>query len=282
MSDSATLADFAITILAKKAEPRLRELLAEHGATGPEQVSKEIAGEIFRRAIIETAGLYFPEAQIEALSHGLRSFLHPEFFKSLERAKAQLSSNKDAFAMCLGIDLAVVLAGFGLPVAPFDRKIPQILATPSNDLDTVITAFRNRKTAFVGYSVSDLPFYMLITDCVRTLRHRLNTSPELADLRILFERTGQSIGDPGVAFKHALILFPREAGDRISTIMLNDPSPNSGSIALFAGWRTDAGAEGAPNGGFLPVPMQFVSAAVNDLQVAFWIWRPVGVKAIVQ
>lgn len=280
MPNHQDLGIYAASVLFEKAEPRLRELLRQRGANSPRDVPQEVAANIFQQAIIETAGAHFPTAQLDALSHGFKSFFHPAFFPAVDRVRMQNKNITDAFAMASGIDLAVVLAGLGLPVAPFDRKTPRILAEPSNDLDEVATNFEKLKTAFVGYCPCDVPFYMLVTDCIRTLRTRFTTYPQLAELRTLIDRAGQPIEDPGTAFQHGLMLFSREPGDRISTVALNDPNPNAGSIALFAGWRTDTGPDGAPNGGYLPVPLQFVRAALNDIGVAFWIWRPVGVKSV--
>jgi len=61
--------------------------------------------------------------------------------------------------MTRGVYAAVVLAGFGLPVAPFDLLATRILAKPSNDIDTVLELFSSDKGALVGYNSCAAPFY---------------------------------------------------------------------------------------------------------------------------
>jgi hypothetical protein len=48
-----------------------------------------------------------------------------------------------------GVDAAVLLAGFGLAVAPFDFQ-HGILEKPTNDIDTVFAMFSRRPDALVG------------------------------------------------------------------------------------------------------------------------------------
>jgi hypothetical protein len=156
----------------------------------------------------------------------------------------------DAFEMTRGTYAAVVLAGYGLPVAPFDLEASRILAKPSNDIDTVLALFCRDKGAFVGYSVCDAPFYLLLTDCVQTLRQRVPVRPELSEVRKLFAR----VASP--------------------TVGLLDPDPMAGSIMLYAGWQIDGQPDGAPNDGYLPVPRQLLRAVVNDPTVAYSFWHP--------
>ena len=61
---------------------------------------------------------------------------------SYQRAVDILTSTRvrDAFDMTRGIYAAVVLAGFGLPVAPFDLARTRILGKLSNDIDTVLSS----------------------------------------------------------------------------------------------------------------------------------------------
>jgi hypothetical protein len=179
--------------------------------------------------------------------------------------------------MAKGVDGAVVLAAFGLPVAPFDRKMPRILGKPSNDIDTVLSLFSRWKTAFVGYNASAAPFYVLLTDCVRTLRQRVFSHPELTEIKKLFERPGTALPpEPGHSFTPGMALFAREPGDAISTVALLDPSPFAGSIMLYAGWETDGQTHGAPNSGYLPVPVQLLRAVVYEPAVAYSLCRPVA------
>jgi hypothetical protein len=95
--------------------------------------------------------------------------------------------------MARGIHAAVVLAGWGLPIAPFDLNAMRIKATPSNDIDVVQQMFSTEKGAYVGYNTCDAPFYVLLTDCVDTLRQLVPIHPSLAELRQLFARGGDSL-----------------------------------------------------------------------------------------
>ena len=268
-------------LLAERAEPRLRALLAEHGVQRPSELPRAVAAEIFRRALVETAAATAPNASLDALDHGMRSFLHPAFGGAFERIRALTSANFDAFAMASGADAAIVLAAFGLPVAPFDRKSPRVLAEPSSNIDKVITAFSKFKSAFVGYSACDLPFYMLVTDCIVTLMERVSVHSHLAGVRRLMDRAGEIPRPSGAPFQHGIMFFAREPGDRIETVVLKDPNPNKGSALLQAGWAVDGQPFGAPNGGYMPVPLQFLDAAIGDPAIAMWIWRPVGNRVFV-
>jgi len=145
-------ADKAGAILFEKAEPRLSALLAEHGALHPRELPPAVASEIFRRAVIETAGANFPTANHEALGHGIRSFVHPAFVPAWDQVRSSTAIGSDAFAMASGADAAVMLAGFGLRIAPFDFK-QGILEEPSNDIDAVLAMFSRWTNALVGTAV---------------------------------------------------------------------------------------------------------------------------------
>jgi hypothetical protein len=73
--------------------------------------------------------------------------------------------------MASGVDAAVLLAGFGLPVAPFVFR-HGMLEEPSNDIEAVLAMFSRRTEALVGYNSCDAPFYVLLTDCVRSFRSK--------------------------------------------------------------------------------------------------------------
>jgi hypothetical protein len=274
-------AEKAGALLAERAEPRLEALLGEHGARHPSELPRDVAAEIFRRALVETAAATAPGASLDALSHGLRSFANPAFGRAFDRVRTLAASEANAFAVAAGADAAIVLAAFGLPVAPFDRKALRILAEPSNDIDEVMGRFSKCKSAFVGYSVCDLPFYMLVTDCLVTLMERAPVHPRLAAVELLIDRVGGLPRGSGARFQHSLALFAREPGDRIDTVILPDPRPDKGSILLQAGWTVDGQHFGAPNDGYMPVPMQFLQHAISDPETAMWIWRPVGRRAFV-
>jgi hypothetical protein len=277
--DAITLA--ALDQVRRKAEPKLEAALTWHGVSSPDQLPQELAAKIFWDVLIQVAAENFPEAQLDALKHGTSAFQHPRFWPSFSRLKPLLTAPSDAFDFASGRDAAIVLAGLGLAVAPFDRKNLRVLSEPSNDIDEVVARFSKFKTAFVGYSPCDVPFYILITDCMQTMWPQIATGPELREVKKIVERAGTALPrGPFPSFMHGLILIPREPGDNISTVVLSNSSPHEGSIGLYAGWTTDGVREGAPNKGFIPVPLRFLEAAMEDPQIPMWIWRPIGVRMV--
>jgi len=277
--DEVTLAAFDAAM--QRAEPKLKAALKARGVSSPDELPPEVARQVFQEALVQTAAESFPNAQIDALNHGLTAFQHPLFGPAFSRVKAVLSGRTDAFEMVQGIDAAIVLAGFGLPVAPFDKKTPRILGELSNDIDTVANTFSRWKTALVGYSPCEVPFYMLVTDCMRTMCSQLTSRPELEEAKQAFERTGGRLpSGPFQEFQHGMVLIPRGVGDAASTVFLANSNRHQGSVGFYAGWTIDGTRCGVPNEGFVPVPLQFLRAASQDPQFAMWIWRPAGARII--
>lgn len=276
------MSEAALRALMQKAEPKLALALAQHGVESPDQLPAEIARKIFQETVIQTAVESFPGAQVDALEHGMSSFQHPLFSQAFGRLRKQLALPSDAFMVAAGVDAAIVLAGFGLPVAPFDRKQPRILAEPSNDIDKVAEAFARFKTAYVGYSPCDVPFYIVVTDCVKSMPSQIESREQLAPLREVLQGYGELVLEKGLReFQHGIVLVPRSSGETISTVFLSNPNVNEGSIGFFAGWKVGDVREGAPNDGFVPVPLQFLKAACKDPQIAMWIWKPAGVQVAI-
>jgi hypothetical protein len=256
------------------AEQRLAALMAKHGAQHPRELPRPLQNELAERALLEAAVTISPTANLEGLKHGFRSALHPAFFDAMERMALSCKGAGDAFEMVRGVHAAIVLAGLGLPVAPFDLETMLIKAKPSNDIDAVQALFAAHKGAYVGYSACAAPFYLLLTDCVSTLRRLVPVHPMFAELRQLLAREGDSLPpDPGLPFRHGMALLSRQAGEAISTVGLLDPDPMGGSIMLYAGWEVNSEPYGAPNEGYIPVSGQLLRAVVRDPTVAFWFWR---------
>jgi len=269
-----TPADKANTILFAKVERRLEALLAEHGAFDPNELPHALQFQLLQHAIIEAAATDFPAANLEMLQHGLHSFTHPAFKTAMERMRVSCKTAGDAFEMSTGIYAAIVLAGYGLPVAPFDLQAMRILAEPSKDIDAVRDLFSRDKDAYVGYSTCNAPFYVLLTDCVQSLRRLVPTHPWLSEVKELLTRTGQSLPpDPGQSFIHGSAVIARQPGDAISTVMLFDPRPTGGSVVLYAGGQVDGKPRGAPCEGYVPVPGQLLRAVVNEPSVAYSFWE---------
>lgn len=278
MFQSDHLADQAGAILFVTAEQRLAALLAQRGVLHPRELPHPLQGELAERTLLEAAATISPAANPEMLKHGFRSFTHPAFLEAMDRMVLSCKGGGDAFEMARGVHAAVVLAGLGLPVAPFELETMRIQGKPSNDIDAVQALFAADKGAYVGYSACNAPFYLLLTDCVRTLRQLVSVHPMLADLRQLFARgDGASLpADPGRPFEHGMAILGRQAGDAISAVALMDPDPLGGSIALYAGWEVNGEPCGAPNEGYFPVPGQLLRAVVRDPRNAqpFW-WNAI-------
>jgi hypothetical protein len=277
MLNRHALADKAGALLFEKADRRFDVLLAERGVSDPRELPRDLQVDILRRAMIEAAVENFPTADLEILDHGARSFSHPAFAPAWERMRLATKGGSDAFGMSRGVYAAVVLAGFGLPVAPFDLVTTRILAKPSNDIETVLELFSSDKGALVGYNTCTAPFYVLLTDCVQTMRRLVPTYPLLSEINLLVERSGASMPpDPGHSFRHSMALALRQPGDAISTVVLLDPNPAGGSIMLYAGWQIDGAPYGAPNDGYMPVPTQLLRAVVYDPAFAYALCHPVS------
>ena len=159
-----------------------------------------------------------------------------------ERVERQRESN--GVPCCRGLFLAYHdgrTVVFGLPVAPFDLQATRILAEPSNDIDTVLDLFSRNKGAYVGYSTCEAPFYLLLTDCVRSMRHLVPADRRLSGVKKLFARSNKPLPpDPGESFVHGSAIIARQPGDTISTVALIDPHPTGGishALCRLAGKR---------------------------------------------
>src|ERR1700730_5682809 len=150
MIDRHAFADRIGAPLFETAETRMGPLLAEYGVSHPRDLPRAVAGEIFARAVVETAAADFPTADLEQLAHGSRAFAHPAVLPARYRVKSLTATGSDAFLMASGVDAAVVLAGFGLPVAPFDWRTSRTIDKASNDIDTVLALVSRHKAAYVG------------------------------------------------------------------------------------------------------------------------------------
>jgi hypothetical protein len=278
-------ADEAGAPLYENVVPRVEALLAEYGASHPSELPHEVAAKILHSVLLKIVGPNCPTAALRLLIRAVRrcvrdisSFGHPAFFPAWERVRLSARAPANAFAMATGPDAAVVLAGYGFPVAPFEFGVGVgVLVEPSNDIDEVLAIFSRWTHAIVGYRSCDAPFYVLVTDCVRTLRERILSRPELSEARMLFERSGTPLpSDPGQGFVPGIAVMTRQPGDTISSVGLHDPNPQAGSIALHAGWQIDGKSYGAPDDGHSPVPLQLLRAVVDDPTFGHALSRPIS------
>jgi hypothetical protein len=155
-----------------------------------------------------------------------RSMSNPLYLPACKRARKQFELGHDAFLAATGSDCAIVMAGHGIPVAPFEKptapvKALRLLAPLSDDIDIVAKNFAEYPAASIGYSSCAAPFYILLTNCLRTLRKAIVSDNRLQEARQLVKRNGLRWPTGTIAsFQHAMFVFPREAGDRISMALV--------------------------------------------------------------
>lgn len=269
--------DDAALIFGSKVSPILQRKLSEHGVSDPKDLPRETAVKILLEASTEAALQHFPHANVGKLQQGIHAFTNPRFSAALMRAEAIVTRSTDAFEMCVGPDAAVVLAGFGIKVAPFDRRKRSIIGDLTNNVDEVYERFANLKTAFVGYSPSDAEFYVLVTDSLSDLKSKLKSSRQLKPVADVVSRAGGELPTgTGGAFQHFGAVFARWPDDQLETLFLEDAHPDRGSVLFQAGWRERETRRGAPNDGFLPVPLALLRGALADPKLAFWLTEPKG------
>jgi hypothetical protein len=279
-------AEEAFDALIEMAEPRFAAALVEQGGSAPSRIPNAQAAEIFGKVVLATAAQHAPEADLNALDQMIVEYVHrhPSFFlpvaraleqmtlagahplfrRAVQRARAQAQTTRDIFAPAVGPDCAIMMAGHGLPVAPLDKRSSRLLAPVSNDIGVVAQNFASFKTAYVGYSTCAAPFYLLLTDCVRTLRQRMLLDDRLKDVRRLIEPSNQRWPTDEHDKQQASVFFGRQPGDRFETIALMERNPHQWSIVLYAGWLEESEPMGAPCDGCVPVPLSLVRAVFAD------------------
>ncbi|MEA3539014.1 MAG: hypothetical protein U9R73_07790 [Pseudomonadota bacterium] len=222
--------------------------------------------------MIATAIKYFPDVNVEKLRTGFRNFSNPKFATALTDVRQWGKGKSEAFAPAVGASAAIVLAAFGVPVAPLDKRDGRILASPSVDLEVVAATFGRLKTALVGYEAHKAEFYVLSTDCVDTLRFKILTDAKFAEIKALLDRSGAILpARNGQRFRHFTALFSRWPDDKFSTMLLVDDHPDRGSVMFIAGWNANDIPMGVNNGGMVvALKSMVVEVAVNPAQ-AYWL-----------
>jgi hypothetical protein len=122
------LAERASAIFFERAERRLEALLAEHGVSNPDELPRSLQWQLLQQACVEAAAANFQQTNLAMMRHQLSSFGHSAFLGAMDRMIVSSKFPRDAFEMATGIHAAVVLAGYGLPVAPFHLTAMRIFA----------------------------------------------------------------------------------------------------------------------------------------------------------
>ncbi|UYN94372.1 MAG: hypothetical protein KIT25_20405 [Enhydrobacter sp.] len=250
--------------LLERATPRLHELLQEHGVQHLSELPHDVMTNVRQQAILQTVLTENPLANADALRQTLQSLDNPQFLQALRRLKSD-GPPADAFEPTAGMDAAILFSGLGLPVCPFDRFNPAPIGAPSSSIEEVARAFAKRKSAYVAYSPNLAPFYLLVTDCHRTLAEDGVRHPALAVVRDRVEEAMRSENlPPTERFRWAVIALPRMERDRVPHTIIENPRPDRGSFVLYAGWVEDGEMRGGPTSGYVPIPKQFLQVAATD------------------
>lgn len=247
-----------------RAVDRLNEKLAARGLTALDQTSVDVQEQFVREAITETAFLV-PGADLAMLNSILDGVFRSELRDALQAILPGLSAPFEALDFASGVDAALIMAFFGLPVAPMERGSGQITSPLSVDLGQVAADFDAIDADLVGYSTCEAPFYVLFTDCHDTVARLLRSEVKLDRIRTLFERDDLPLPeDRGTPFVHACWIFRRQRGDRVGGFMYMDPRTDWGSFFLFAGFMEDCQPKGGgEHGGLKPVPRQLLKALLQ-------------------
>lgn len=256
--------------LATKADPILAAKIRASGVADFRALGPDICGAMLKDSLIEAAAAHFSGIDISSFRRAVDACFDPVWMAAWSRAKQALDDRHGAFDMAVGPDLAVVLAGIGLEVVPLDKKTMQPLGEPSSDWREVSATFGRLKTAFVGYDTTTAPFHALLTDSLNLMVAALNTEPMLSSAAALARRVGYEFEPSPALFQHAALLFPRDETDRFETVALDDPRPDRCTVMFLSGWRADGNACGAPNDGFMAIPLQVAHAILNN--PAFFGW----------
>ncbi len=268
--------------LAARAEPKIQAALSARGVASVSELTREEASRIIEDALAATAVESFPTVDVAKMTLGFRNLLHPQFSSALVSVRRTLARGYGAFEHASGPEAAIILAGFGVQVAPLDKRTAQPLAALSNDVETVAANFNVRRTALVGYQADQVEFYVLATDCQRTLKERLASDRRMETIRVLMQRANVILPpDPGKRFQHLALLLARNEGDEVSSLAIEDHDPQRGSILFTAAWRDkDGGLHGIQNKGFVPALKSLIDRVANDMDVAHWLTEKKNSKTL--
>jgi hypothetical protein len=167
MCNSSDQVDNAIDAFSDHTAARVGALLDKYGLAIFDEDGRTIYDKLpysvkceVRRAYVETAREYFPTPDAERIAHFNLSALHPFYWKAHEWLSWLLAGQGPGSVVgsVAGIESAVVLAGYGLPVAPLDAVGRRIIGKPSNDIDTVLSLLRITKTLWWCTTSASRPF----------------------------------------------------------------------------------------------------------------------------
>lgn len=261
----------AFHVLASKANPILERLLKERGVADFKELTRAQAGEVLKASLMEAAVLNMPGLDLNALRRAVTAITDDTFTSAMGRLLAKRGEGHAAFDPAQGEDHAIVLAGWGVPVAPLDRRSGKIIGPVARNAGEAAKVFGRFKTAFVGYQPAAAPYHLMVTDCFNTMLLIINRHPGMAAFREALTRVGAPMptgrAEP---FKHAAIVAPKSPHDRVETFALEDPSPHSGSVMMTTGWLEDGEHMGVPQE-WLPFPRRVITEALHRADLAAFL-----------
>ena len=263
-SDHDAFAVMAGEAMLKRVGVVLTRKLEARGLAGLAAISPELQEQLYREAVMETA-IHMPGADLAMLNRVLDGIFRSDLSDAVRRLASQSGEPYDAFDFASGRDAAVLMAFFGLPVAPMERVSGAITSALTTEIDAVVAAFESSEADLVGYSSAQALFYVLITDCQDTVAQVLKSEPKAARIADLFQRDGLPLPEPlGTPFVKACWIFRRRPGDRVGGLMYIDPRQDWGSYFFFAGFMDGQEPRGAGDGGLKPVPRQLLYALLRS------------------
>ena len=263
--------------LAAAAEPILKRKLSDFGIVDFKTLGRDERARLFRESMLEAAALTNPMADFDMLRRSITAMTNDRFSRALAACRSDLSAKFGAFDPVQGREAGILLAGFGLPVMPLDRKTMSPLGAAASTIEGADEIFSRAKTAFVGYTPAQAPFHLMVTDCINTLQSMIIAHPAFAGIRSIMERDGRGLPKKSAPpFKHACLLVAKTAEDQVESYLHMDPSPNRGSAILVSGWMEDGIPSGTFANGVFFVPKQLLAEILDNPQLIGWLNQPTG------
>ena len=263
-SDFDAFALMAGKEMLKRVGAVLEGKLTARGVENFTALSPDIQEQLYRDAVMEAA-IHMPGVDLAMLNRVLDGIFRSDLSDAVQRLVRESGAPYDAFDFASGVDAAVLMAFFGLPVAPMERVSGALTAPLTTEIDAVVEAFETSQADLVGYASAQAPFYVLITDCQDTVAQLLTSEPKAARIADLFERDGLPLPKRlGTPFVKACWIFRRRPDDRVGGLMYIDPRDDWGSYFFFAGFMDGDEPKGAGDSGLKPVSRQLLYALLRS------------------
>lgn len=238
--------------------------LAERGVSDLGQLRRTEAEQLYRSALFEVAAKN-PTADLALLDRLVTALFRDDVMEALQRVRAEIANGYPPIRAAMGKDAALVLAFFGLPVAPLDLDTGDFLAPPSADFDQVAATFDAFPGATVAYSTCNAQFYVLFTECMNSLARMISEVSLGERVRALFERDNQPLPQANhQPLTRGCGIFRRYPGETVGSFIYGAERDDAGLVVLYAGWTENGQPKGAVPGGRKYVPLQLVELLLGS------------------